>query len=129
MTYLTKNLAYFSNLDGMQAICAEKTCAEKSSSETPLQPHCVRQIPLFVAARHFPPKRGKSALKGAPLRSYRKVSRRAAASAGSRRGSCRLPLRPLPVKMQCRSVRRRSGIALLKIIFPLIMAKAHAAAI
>lgn len=35
MTYLTKNLAYFSDLDGMQAICAEKMCAEKSSSETP----------------------------------------------------------------------------------------------
>ena len=29
-----------------------------------------------------------------------------------------------PVKMQCRSVRRRSGIALLKIIFPLNMARA-----
>ena len=152
MTYLTKNLAFFGGLDGMQAICAEKMCAEKSSSETPLQPRCVRQIPLFVAARHFPPKRGKSALKGrlcaatakfpatakaVPLGkvaagevSRRKgCSRRAAASAGSRRGSCRLPLRPLPVKMQCRSVRRRSGIALLKIIFPLIMAKAHAAAI
>ena len=35
MTYLTKNLEFFSNLDGMQAICAEKMCAEKSSSETP----------------------------------------------------------------------------------------------
>ena len=34
-----------------------------------------------------------------------------------------------PVKMQCRSVRRRSGIALLKIIFPLNMPKAHAAGI
>ncbi|MEF2763088.1 MAG: hypothetical protein U0N39_07535, partial [Faecalibacterium prausnitzii] len=33
------------------------------------------------------------------------------------------------VKMQCRSVRRRSGIALLKIIFPLNMPKAHAAGI
>ena len=53
-------------------------------------------------------------------------SRRAAASAGSRRGSCRLPLRPLLVKMQCRSVRRRSGIALLKIFFPLNMRKANA---
>ena len=115
----------------MQVICAEKMCAKKSSSETPLQPHCVRQIPLFVAARHFPPKRGKSALKRAASEVSRRkgCSPRAAASAGSRRGSCRLPLRPLPVKMQCRSVRRRSGIALLKIIFPLIMAKAHAAAI
>ena len=35
MTYLPKNPAFFSNLDGMQAICAEKMCAEKSSSETP----------------------------------------------------------------------------------------------
>ena len=29
MTYLTKNLAFFSNLDGMQAICAEKMFVEK----------------------------------------------------------------------------------------------------
>ena len=29
MTYLTKNLAFFSNLDGMQAICAEKVFAKK----------------------------------------------------------------------------------------------------
>ena len=34
-----------------------------------------------------------------------------------------------PVKMEYRSVRRRSGIPKLKIIFPLKMAKAHAAAI
>ena len=31
----------------------------------------------------------------------------------------------LPVKMQCRSVHRRSGIALLKIFFPLNMRKAQ----
>ena len=29
MTYLTKNLAFFSNLDGMQAICVEKVFAKK----------------------------------------------------------------------------------------------------
>ena len=29
MTYLTKNLEFFSNLDGMQAICAEKMCVGK----------------------------------------------------------------------------------------------------
>ena len=29
MTYLTKNLAFFGNLDGMQAPCAEKVCVEK----------------------------------------------------------------------------------------------------
>ena len=69
------------------------------------------------------------ALSAKGVKCNKKLSRRAAASAGSRRGSCRLPLRPLPVKMQCRSVRRRSGIALLKIFFPLIMAKAYAAAI
>ena len=69
------------------------------------------------------------ALSAKGVKCNKKLSRRAAASAGSRRGSCRLPLRPLPVKMQCRSVRRRSGIAPLKIIFPLIMDKAHAAAI
>ena len=114
------------------------------------------QIPLFVAARHLPPAgafgitvqfpaqaQSLRARQRLPLRGSwqnrqvltegvqptKKLSRRAAASAGSRRGSCRLPLRPLLVKMQCRSVRRRSGIALLKIFFPLIMAKAHAAAI
>ena len=69
------------------------------------------------------------ALSAKGVKCNKKLSRRAAASAGSRRGSCRLPLRPFPVKMQCRSVRRRSGIVLLKIFFPLIMAKAHAAAI
>ena len=31
-----------------------------------------------------------------------------------------------PVKKQCRSVRRRSGIALFKIFFPLMMRKANA---
>ena len=34
-----------------------------------------------------------------------------------------------PVKMQCRSVRRRSGIALLKIIFPLSMRRAKRSAL
>ena len=29
MTYLTKNLVFFSNLDGMQAICAEKMFVKK----------------------------------------------------------------------------------------------------
>ena len=28
MTYLTKNLTFFSNLDGMQTICAEKVCGK-----------------------------------------------------------------------------------------------------
>ena len=65
------------------------------------------------------------ALSAKGVKCNKKLSRRAAASAGSRRGSCRLPLRPLPVKMQCRSVRRRSGIALLKMIFPLNMARAQ----
>ena len=133
MTYLTKNLAFSSNLDGMRALCAEKMFVEKSSSETPLQPHCVRQLPprgrLYAATAKFP-----ATAKAVPLGkvaasevSRRKgCSRRAAASAGSRRGSCCLPLRPLLVKMQCRSVRRRSGIALLKIFFPLNMRKANA---
>ena len=30
MTYLTKNLAFFSSLDGMQAICAEKMYVGKT---------------------------------------------------------------------------------------------------
>ena len=45
-----------------------------------------------------------------------------------RRCTCRFPPRPLPVKMQSRSVRRRSGFALLKIIFPLMMRRAQRSA-
>ena len=41
MTYLTKNLAFFGSLDGMQAICAEKVCVEKSSPSQALP----RQLP------------------------------------------------------------------------------------
>ena len=113
MTYLTKNLAFFSNLDGMQAICAEKMFVEK-----------LPQSRLRDARYPFSLTAFGSSPKGAPLRSYRnaprhyksrplgeggiaagddgrgsankKLARRAAASAGSRRGSCRLPLRPLP---------------------------------
>ncbi|GHJ83402.1 hypothetical protein MCC02041_25380 [Faecalibacterium prausnitzii] len=33
----------------------------------PLSLAFARQIPPFVAARHLPPERGKSALKGTPL--------------------------------------------------------------
>ena len=40
MTYLTKNLAFFSNLDGMQAICAEKMFVEKLPQS--------RQLPFAV---------------------------------------------------------------------------------
>ena len=160
MTYITKNPAYFSNLDGMRAICAEKCVRKKarplrrsraSSPKGGAKPltlllkfqekrGCVSGSALgSPVEERLPPLRGKmsrsdrvgSGCAGDDGRgpANKKLSRRAAASVGSRRGSCRLPLRPLPVKMQCRSVRRRSGIALLKIIFPLIMAKAHAAAI
>ncbi len=162
MTYLTKNLAFFGSLDGMQTICAEKVCVEKSSPSQALPRQlpqrgsqainldakglsAMRKIPAVLLAlplRKDFPRSGRrcrvatewgagSSAAGDDGRgpANKKLSRHAAASAGSRRGSCRLPLRPLPVKMQCRSVRRRSGIALLKIIFPLIMAKAHAAAI
>ena len=153
MTYLTKNLAFFGSLDGMRASCAEKMCAEKSlpSQALPRQlPQRGSQAVKFVAEvlsvmRKFPAvllalplgelspqvteRAYAVALSAKGVKCNKKLSRRAAASAGSRSGSCRLPLRPLPVKMQCRSVRRRSGIVLLKIIFPLIMAKAHAAAI
>ena len=96
--------------------------------------------------RRFQGERG--AAKPVTLRFYRKLSRpakaslfgrggfakqrrrglarcpRAAASNGSRRGRCRSPSKPLPVKMQCRTARRLSGIALSKIFFPLNMARA-----
>ena len=35
MTYPTKNLAFFSNLDGMRALCAEKMFAKKGGADTP----------------------------------------------------------------------------------------------
>ena len=57
MTYLTKNLTFFSNLDGMQAICAEKVCGKTPPVITT---RC--QIPLFVAARHLPPAGGSRPL-------------------------------------------------------------------
>ena len=50
--------------------------------------------------------------------------RRADVSAGNQRGSCRFPSRPHPVKTEQRSVRRRSAVPNLKIIFPLKMRKA-----
>ena len=40
MTYLTKNLVFFSNLDGMQAICAEKMSVKKLPQS--------RQLPFAV---------------------------------------------------------------------------------
>ena len=44
--------------------------------------------------------------------------------AGSRRGSCRLPYKSLPVKTGQRSARRRSAVPNLKIIFPRLMRRA-----
>ena len=35
MTYARKNLAFFSNLDGMQVFCAEKVFVEKGGADTP----------------------------------------------------------------------------------------------
>ena len=40
---------------------------KRGAAGLPPQAHYVRQIPSFVAARHLPPERGKSALKGTPL--------------------------------------------------------------
>ena len=39
---------------------------KRGAAGLPPQAHYVRQIPPFVAARHLPPERGKSALKGTP---------------------------------------------------------------
>ena len=58
MTYLTKNLAFFSNLDGMRAFCAEKMFVKKTPPV--IATRC--QIPLFVAARHLPPAGGSRPL-------------------------------------------------------------------
>ena len=80
--------------------------------------------PPFVAARHLPPERGKSALKGTAFSGGGKVSgstqRLPLGGAGALAPEGVTP----PVKMQSRSVRRRSGFALLKIIFPLFMRRA-----
>ena len=40
---------------------------KRGAAGLPPQAHYVRQIPPFVAARHLPPERGKSALKGTPF--------------------------------------------------------------
>ena len=58
MTYLTKNTTFFSNLDGMQAICAEKMSVKK----------VVPKHPFSLTAFGSSPK-------GAPLSDYRKVTR------------------------------------------------------
>ena len=62
MTYLTKKLAFFSNLDGMQALCAEKVFAKNSPSQA-----LPRQIPLFVTFGDiFPRSGGSLSSKGEP---------------------------------------------------------------
>ena len=147
MTYPPKNLEFFSSLDGMQALCAEKVFAKNSPSQA-----LPRQLPRrgSQAVKHIAKVfcvMGKFLTQAQSLRARQRLPRRGSwqnrqvLTEGVRqiktfpprrrfrrkqRGSCRLPLRPLPVKMQCRSVRRRSGIALLKIFFPLNMRKAHA---
>ena len=80
-----------------------------------------RQIPPFVAARHLPPARGKSSSGMGPL-AWRESFRLKCKVPGRARGSLlegagkavRLCLREFvptpPVKMEYRSVRRRSGI-------------------
>ena len=66
MTYLTKNLEHFSNLDRMQAICAEKMCAEKarplrrSRARFPLLSPAVTSSP---GAGEVFPQRGSQAVK------------------------------------------------------------------
>ena len=60
MTYLTKNLAYFSNLDGMQAICAEK-CVRKKAR--PLRRSRAR-FPLLSLRDIFPRSGGSLSSKG-----------------------------------------------------------------
>ena len=80
--------------------------------------------PPFVAARHLPPAGGSRLSRGRLLAAAGKFP---AAPKGSPLGGAGA-LAPEgvtpPVKMQSRSVRRRSGFALLKIIFPLFMRRA-----
>ena len=57
MTYLTKSLAYFSDLDGMQAICAEKMCAEKVVPKHPFSLTAFGRFP-FLSLRDIFPRSG-----------------------------------------------------------------------
>ena len=103
------------------------------------------RFPFLSPAVTSSPGRGKSFLKAGALGSPRKVHLFAKASPFGRGGcerselgrspqrgcfrrkpALQMPLSSttLPVKMQCRTARRLSGIALIKIIFPLNMARA-----
>ena len=103
------------------------------------------RFPFLSPAVTSSPGRGKSFLKAGALGSPRKVHLFAKASPFGRGGcerselgrspqrgcfrrkpALQMPLSSttLPVKMQCRTARRLSGIALIKIILPLNMARA-----
>ena len=90
-----------------------------------------RLTPPFVTCGDIFPRsggslssKGESPAKPVTLQLSRKVCRSAALSQKAALQML-LTITTPPVKMQCRSVRRRSGIALLKIILPLIMARAQ----
>ena len=57
MTYLTKNLTFFSNLDGMQAICAEKVFWEKRMCGHPFSLTAFGRFP-FLSLRDIFPRSG-----------------------------------------------------------------------
>ena len=63
MTYLTKNLAFFSNLDGMQAICAEKMFAEKVVPKHPFSLTAFGRFP-FLSLRDIFPRPGEVSPRG-----------------------------------------------------------------
>ena len=57
MTYLTKNLVFFSNLDGIQAICAEKMFVEKNRCGHPFSLTAFGRFP-FLSLRDIFPRSG-----------------------------------------------------------------------
>ena len=68
MTYLTKNLAFFGGLDGMQAICAEKCVRKKVVPKHPFSLAAFGRFPflslrdIFPEAREVFPQRGSQAI-------------------------------------------------------------------
>ena len=99
MTYLPKNLAYFSDLDGMQAICAEKMSVEKVVPKHPFSLTAFGRFPFLSLRDIFPrsggnrPSRGRLCAATAKFPTTAKAVPlgKVAASEVSRRKGCSPP--------------------------------------
>ena len=121
--HLQKNPGNFGSRDFLFLRCS-------LSASSPSPSPTVTDSPFFTCGDIFPRSGGSLSSKGEPLAKpvtlqlSRKVCRSAALS---QKAALQMPstFTPPPVKMQCRSVRGSSGIALLKIILPLNTAGAR----